>query len=104
MNRFKIDFTTLPWQQGRSGVRFKVYCEGKRQLRLVEFSTSDGADDWCEFSHIGYVLKGNLSIDCNGNVHAFKTGDGIFLPAGHDSRHRAVAIEPGTLLVMVEDL
>ncbi|MES2606315.1 MAG: hypothetical protein V4603_15380 [Pseudomonadota bacterium] len=103
MSAFKINFEAMPWQEGREGVRFKLYCEGDRQLRLVDFGTADGYDSWCELGHIGYVIKGSLSIDCNGVVHAFKTGDGIFLPSGPDSRHRAVTIEPGTQLVMVED-
>lgn len=104
MSQFKIDFDNMEWQQGREGVRFKLYCEGNRQLRLVEFSTSQGFEPWCEQGHIGYVLAGSLTIDCNGIHHSFKTGDGIFLPAGHAAKHRAVTIEPGTRLVMVEDL
>jgi quercetin dioxygenase-like cupin family protein len=103
MSAFKIDFDAMEWQEGREGVRFKLYCEGQRQIRLVDFASSDGFDDWCELGHIGYVIKGSLVIDCNGHVHAYKAGDGIFLPAGHETRHRAVMIEPGTRLVMVED-
>jgi hypothetical protein len=38
---FKIDFERLPWQQIRPDVRQKIYCEGSRQVRLVEFDTSD---------------------------------------------------------------
>jgi quercetin dioxygenase-like cupin family protein len=103
MSPFKIDFDAMEWQHGREGVRYKLHCEGNRQLRLVEFSTSKGFDEWCELGHIGYVLAGSLIIDCNGKVLAFKAGDGLFLPDGHDSRHRAVTIEPGTRLVMVEN-
>ena len=104
MSAFKVDFDGMEWQPIRPDVRQKVYCEGSRQIRLVEFDTSDGAEDWCEAGHIGYVLKGALSISFNGNVVAFEAGDGIFIPSGAASKHRAVAITSGTLLLMIEDL
>lgn len=104
MSPFKIDFEAMEWQQVRPDVRQKVYCEGSRQVRLVEFETSDGAEHWCETGHIGYVLKGALSISFNGAVVAFEAGDGLFIPAGEASKHRSVAIASGTLLLMVEDL
>lgn len=69
MSSFKIGFDSMEWQQVRPDVRQKVYCEGSRQVRLVEFETSDGAEHWCETGHVGYVLKGALSIDFNGRSH-----------------------------------
>jgi len=104
VNPFKISFDAMEWEQIRPDVRQKVYCEGSRQIRLVEFDTSDGAEHWCETGHIGYVLKGTLSISFDGNVIAFKAGDGLFIPAGAASKHRSVAISRGTQLLMVEDL
>lgn len=104
MSSFKIGFDSMEWQQVRPDVRQKVYCEGSRQVRLVEFETSDGAEHWCETGHVGYVLKGALSIDFNGEVISFQAGDGLFIPSGAASKHRAVAISPGTLLLMMEDL
>lgn len=104
MGSFKVSFDTIQWQQIRPDVRQKIYCEGSRQIRLVEFETSDGAEGWCESGHIGYVLKGALSIDFNGEVISFEAGDGLFIPSGGASRHRSVKIAAGTLLLMVEDL
>ena len=101
---FKIGFDSIGWQQIRPDVRQKVYCEGSRQVRLVEFDTSDGAEHWCETGHIGYVLKGALSISFNGQVISFQAGDGLFIPPGAASKHKAVAISAGTQLLMVEDL
>jgi quercetin dioxygenase-like cupin family protein len=101
---FKISFEGMEWQQIRPDVRQKVYCEGSRQVRLVEFETSDGAEHWCETGHIGYVLKGALSISFNGEVISFKAGDGLFIPPGAENKHRSVAISSGTQLLMVEDL
>ena len=104
MSPFKISFDEIEWQQIRPDVRQKVYCEGSRQIRLVEFETSDGAEQWCETGHIGYVLKGALSISFDGKVIAFKAGDGLFIPPGAASKHRSVAISSGTQLLMIEDV
>ncbi|HEU4618960.1 MAG TPA: cupin domain-containing protein [Gammaproteobacteria bacterium] len=104
MSSFKVDFASMEWHQGRPGVRYKLYCEGSRQLRLVEFETSEGDPHWCERSHIGYVLEGGLEIEFDGRMLSFGAGDGFFIPAGAPSKHRGVAITPGTRLVMVEDL
>ena len=62
MSSFKVDFEKMEWQPIRPDVRQKVYCEGSRQVRLVEFETSDGAEHWCETGHIGYVLKGAFDV------------------------------------------
>lgn len=104
MKSLKIDFEAMEWQQIRPDVRQKVYIEGSRQIRLVEFETSDGAEQWCETGHIGYVLEGSLRISFDGEVVAFAAGDGLFIPAGAATKHRAVSITSGTRLLMVEDL
>lgn len=104
MSPFKVSFENMEWQQIRPDVRQKVYCEGSRQIRLVELDTSDGAEHWCETGHIGYVLKGTLSISFDGKILSFKAGDGLFIPAGAASKHRSVAISAGTQLLMVEEL
>jgi quercetin dioxygenase-like cupin family protein len=104
MSVYRVDFASLDWQEGRPGVRWKVYAEGGRQIRLVEFKTSDGFDDWCEQGHIGYVLAGALTIEIAGRVVSFTAGDALFLPAGSAAAHRARSIDPGTRLLMVEDV
>lgn len=103
MGGFRVDFANMPWDEGRPGMRHKVYCEGGRLLRLVEFSTSDGFEQWCEQGHIGYVLEGGLTIEFEGHVQDFAAGDGLFIPAGKACAHRSVSIVPGTRLLMVED-
>jgi mannitol/fructose-specific phosphotransferase system IIA component len=45
-----------------------------------------------------------LRISFDGQVVSFTAGDGLFIPHGAESRHRAVSIEPGTQLLMVEEL
>jgi quercetin dioxygenase-like cupin family protein len=104
LSPFKVSFDEMQWEQVRPDVRQKVYREGSRQIRLVEFDTSDGAEHWCEAGHIGYVLKGSLSISFNGQVLSFEAGDGLFIPSGAAAKHRSVSITSGTQLLMVEDV
>ena len=104
MSPFKVSFESMEWQQIREDVRQKVYREGSRQIRLVEFETSDGAQHWCETGHIGYVLKGGLDISFDGKVVSFNAGDGLFIPSGAASKHRSTRISAGTQLLMIEDI
>jgi quercetin dioxygenase-like cupin family protein len=104
LNPFKVDFDLLEWERGRPGVRFKAYRLGSRQLRLVEFETTDGDPHWCEQGHIGYVLHGGLEIEVNGRVESLIAGDGLFIPPGAATAHRGVRIVSGTRLLMVEDV
>jgi quercetin dioxygenase-like cupin family protein len=101
---FKVRFDDMEWQQIRPDVRQKVHREQARQVRLVEFKTSDGPEHWCETGHIGYVLKGSLSISFNGEVVSFQAGDALFIPCGKATKHRATSIAEGTQLLMIEDV
>jgi quercetin dioxygenase-like cupin family protein len=103
MKMFKVEFDALDWQNGRPGVRFKSYSDGTRQIRLVEFATSEGDPHWCESGHIGFVLAGGLEIEFKDQVVSYAAGDGIFIPSGDARAHRGKVITPGTRLVMVED-
>ena len=103
MSEFKVDFGSMEWQSRRQGARYKLYQEGSRQLRLVEFTSGEVAPNLCSDGHIGFVLSGALEIDFRGRVVSYVEGDGIFIPSGPSSAHRARSITPGTRLVMVED-
>ena len=104
MDEFKVDFDSMEWQSNRPGARFKLHSSGERQLRLVEFTSSEVAPFWCDQGHIGLVLSGALTIDVGGKPVSYKEGDGIFIPSGSFTAHRATSITPGTRLVMVEDV
>src|SRR5262245_45169756 len=104
MDEFKVDFDSMEWQSNRPGARFKLHSSGTRQLRLVEFTSDEVAPDWCNQGHIGFVLSGALTIDFRGKVLSYAEGDGIFIPSGSSTAHRATSMTPGTRLVMVEDV
>jgi hypothetical protein len=41
MNDFKVDFGSMEWQSRRQGARYKLFQQGSRQLRLVEFTSGE---------------------------------------------------------------
>jgi quercetin dioxygenase-like cupin family protein len=104
MSDFKVDFGSMEWQSRRQGARYKLFQQGSRQLRLVEFTSGEVDPNWCSEGHIGFVLSGALEIDFGGRVVFYTEGDGIFIPSGPSSAHRARSITPGTRLVMVEEI
>ena len=104
MSDFRIDFNSLDWQSVRPGARFKLQRRGLRQVRLVEFLNGDVVPHPCEEGHVGMVLAGGLDIDIGGTIVSFREGDGVFIPAGSSTAHRATMIIPGTRLLFVEDV
>ena len=103
MSPFRIDFDALQWHSPLPGARFKVYREGARQLRLVEFTSEFVEPHWCEKGHVGMVLDGVLEVDFNGRLLSFPAGSGLFIPAGKGSAHKARSVTPLVRLVLMED-
>ncbi len=103
MEQYKIDFQSKTWEQPAAGVRFKAFEKAGRKLRLVEFYKEFVEPDWCTKGHIGYVLEGQMEIDFDGNVIAFGAGDGIFIPAGKEHKHKAMVLTDKVIVIIVED-
>jgi hypothetical protein len=103
MEKCKVDFASLPWQCPLPGARFRVFQQGSRKLRLVEFTREFAEPDWCTKGHVGIVLEGELEIDFDGSVVRFSAGDGIFIPDGTESKHKASVITDMVRLILVED-
>ena len=101
---FKVDFESLDWQSSLPGARSKVYRDGSKQLRLVEFTAEFVEPHWCEKGHVGFVLLGALEIDFRGQLISYPEGSGIFIPPGHSSAHKARSVTPVVRLVLVEDV
>jgi len=99
-----INFDSLQWQCTLPGARFKVYREGAKQLRLLEFSSEFVEPDWCEKGHVGFILEGVLEVDFMGCVVAYPQGSGIFIPPGAATAHKARSVTPLVRLVLVEDV
>jgi quercetin dioxygenase-like cupin family protein len=103
MNTCRVDFAGLPWISPAPGVRYKVYKQGNRQLRLVEFSEGFVEPDWCTKGHIGYVLAGSMELQFPDQTVTFGPGDGVFIPAGQDCKHKGRVKSGVFRVVLVEE-
>ena len=101
MQGYKIDFDAIPWESPMQGVRHKVATDGSLILRLVEYS-SEMPPHWCEKAHYGYVLEGIFEIEFDNETFRYKKGDGLFLPAGKNHRHKARTITDKVLIIFIE--
>ncbi len=103
MKEQKVDFESLEWQTPLPGARFKVFQQGDRRLRLVEFTKGFVEPDWCTKGHIGYVLEGEMDVDFDGSIIRYSAGNGLFIPCGLKSRHNASVRTDVVRLILVED-
>jgi quercetin dioxygenase-like cupin family protein len=103
MGQYKIDFKTMPWDTPTVGVRFKAHEQDGRKLRLVEFTKEFVEPDWCTKGHIGYILEGQMELDCDGKVIIFGPGDGIFIPEGREHKHKGRVLTDIVKAILIED-
>ena len=102
MQAYKVDFDSIEWQSTLPGARFKGYRSGEKRIRLVEFTAEFVEPHWCERGHIGFVLDGVLAVDFHGEVITYRKGDGLFIPSGASSGHKARSLTPVVRLILVE--
>lgn len=100
---YKIPFESMSWEIPVEGVRFKAYERDGRKLRLVEFSKEFVESDWCTKGHTGYILEGQMEIDFNGQIIVFDPGDGVFIPAGPEHKHKGRVLTDKVTAILVED-
>jgi len=99
----RIDFASLPWDTGPTGIRSKTVLRDRRQIRLVELEGDNPEHDWCVTGHVGYVLEGELEIAFENRTERFATGDGFLIRSGENQRHRPQAVSRRVVLLLVED-
>ena len=104
MEKYKIDFKTVPSEKPAVGVRFKAHEQNGRKLRLAEFTKEFDEADWCTKGHIGYILDGRMEINFNGNIVMFGPSDGLFIPAGEKHKHKAKVSTDTLKIILVEDV
>jgi len=102
MERYRVDFGSIPWEQPAPGVRFKAHEQDGRKLRLAEFTKGFVEPDWCTKGHVGYVLEGEMEVDFRGQTVAFRAGDGLFIPPGSEHGHKARVLSDTVKVVLVE--
>jgi hypothetical protein len=89
---------------GNAGARFKVFGDGQKQMRLLEFTSEFVEPHWCEKGHVGFVLRDELEIDFDGQIVRYGQGSGIFIPMGASTKHKARSVTPSVQLFLVEDV
>ncbi|MHC4105446.1 MAG: cupin domain-containing protein [Planctomycetota bacterium] len=104
MEQYKIDFESMEWERPVDGVRLKAYEQDGRKVRLVEFSKEFVEPDWCRKGHIGYILEGQIEIDFDGTIIVFGPGDGVFIPAGEEHKHKGRVLTDKVKAILVEDI
>ena len=102
MAGYRINFDRLEWASPIPGMRHKVFEEGKRRIRLVEYFPSM-EPHWCSRGHAGYILDGRFEIEFDGRTEVFEAGDGVFIPDGENHRHRARVLSASVRAIFVED-
>ena len=103
MELHRIDFESMEWESPADGVKFKAYQQHNKKLRLVEFSKEFVESDWCTKGHIGYILDGQMEIDFSGNKEIFGPGDGVFIPAGQQHKHKGRVLTEKVTAILVEE-
>jgi len=103
MQTYKVAFDSLEWQESMPGARFKVFSDGSKKIRLLEFTSEFVELHWCTKAHIGIILEGELEIDFDGKIMRYGKGDGIFTPKGETAKHKAHSLTPSVQLFLVED-
>jgi quercetin dioxygenase-like cupin family protein len=103
MEQYKIDFESMAWESPAAGVKFKAYEQDGRKLRLAEFTKDFVEPDWCTKGHTGFILEGKMEIDFDGEKAVFGPGDGLFIPAGEEHRHKARTLTDTVKIFLVED-
>lgn len=89
MNSRRIDFANIPWAI-TPGVKVKAYEGQAYKIRIIEFNEDFVEEDWCQNGHYGYVLDGEMNIDFNGDIIHYRKGDGLYIPAGSEDKHKAI--------------
>ena len=101
---YKVDFESMEWETPVAGVRFKAFEKAGKKLRLAEFAKEFVEPDWCTKGHIGYILEGKMEIDFNGESIVFGPGDGVFIPAGAEHKHKGKVLTDVVKAILVEDV
>jgi len=99
---YREAFQERAWSEVMPGVRHKVFDQGGRRLRLVEY-TPAMEPHWCEKGHYGFMLEGRFEIQFPDRTETYIEGDGLFLPPGPEHRHMARALTDVVRVFFVEE-
>jgi len=99
---YRLAFDAMEWETPAPFVRQKRVDLGTKVLRLVEFQRGFVEEEWCTKEHAGYVLEGRMSVAFNNEAIEFEAGDGIDIPPGQTSCHKATPLTERVMLLLFE--
>ena len=105
MMSYLINFQKMDWEKPTEYIRQKTFIRDNQRIMLAEFSENFVDNEWCTNRHMGYVIEGSITINFNGKLIKFKSGDGIFIPEGEDNRHKgSIAKGEKALIIFYGDI
>jgi quercetin dioxygenase-like cupin family protein len=97
----RIAFPALPWTAGNHPLERKKVGTG-RPIVMLEFAAGFADPNWCERSHVIFVLGGTLEIELRDRVERFAAGECCVIDAGTAHRARNPGQDPVTAFVASE--
>lgn len=99
-----ILFENIEWDTPHPGAEQKTYTNENRTMRLLIFRDNFIEHDWCMKGHIGFVLRGQMTLNFNGQLLNYKKGDGLWIHSGQHSKHKVIIEKGGFVeLILFED-
>lgn len=92
MHKNLILFKEMPWENPQPGVLQKVIEHQNQRLRLLRFQDNFVEEHWCSKGHVGFVLDGEMCINFNGVMTNYKKGDGLWINAHENNRHKVLIL------------
>jgi len=103
MSDYLLPFSSIAWEQSARGAWQKSYSRGNQRIRLVRFDGDFAEAHWCTNGHVGYVIKGEMTINFDGTLKKFQAGDGLWIEAGTAHQHKVLMEKGGSVeLVLFE--
>lgn len=104
MANFKIEFENIDWENNSIGAKQKLFQSDNKKVRLLRLEDNFDDIDWCKKGHIGFVLKGEMTLDFSNREENYKAGDAFIIECGESNKHRA-KIKKGKFaeLILVEE-
>lgn len=102
MNEYKINFDSLNFDDNLTkNRRTKIF----KNVQLTEYSKGlVNIDSWCDKSHVGYVLEGEIMVEFEdpNKLTIFNPGNGIWIPKGVKHRIRTILSMDAKVLMFNE--
>lgn len=102
MKNYLAKFADMAWETTATGVRQKLFKQGEKSLRLLQFDKAMQHPQWCMFGHMGYVLEGTLEVAFERQTVIYRQGDGLIIPPGDADRHKPRAVTASVTLFLID--